>query len=293
MNKDVNFFGNSYGGYWVATTAQYFVQQNEKIAKGAIKGSSIKVANVLWTNGSVDEAIHAEWYPQQAYNNTYGLQVIPKDVYEQSLNDFTKSGGCYDLIQDCRKLGDMYDPDNLAINQTVNKICEDALGYCATKLILPYNHFSNRSAMDMAHLNPDPYPTNYWIGYFNQPWVQKALGVPVNLTGNSNLVSNIFTGITGDAVRIAGVKSIEYLLANGVKIDMMYGDRDYRCPWNGGEKLSLAAQWPGSAKFSSAGYEYVQTNSSYQGGMVRQYGKLAFVRVFEAGHDGKALLAFA
>ena len=87
---------------------------------------------------------------------------------------------------------------------------------------------------------------------------------------------------------MAGVKALEAILDAGVKVALVYGDRDHQCAWPGAEKISLAANWTGAEEFRSAGYEYVQTNGSYQGGMVRQYGNFAFIRVFESGHDGKS-----
>jgi hypothetical protein len=65
-----------------------------------------------------------------AYNNTYSLEVIPKAVYEEALNNYTKPGGCQDLILQCRELGDTYDPDQVAINGTVNAACDEAFAYC-------------------------------------------------------------------------------------------------------------------------------------------------------------------
>ena len=69
------------------------------------------------------------------------------------------------------------------------------------------------------------------------------------------------------------MKDVEYLLDSGVKVTLMYGDRDQRCPWLGAEKLSLAANWTGAEEFRSAGYANMVTNSSYNGGVVRQHGK--------------------
>ena len=66
---------------------------------------------------------------------------------------------------------------------------------------------------------------------------------------------------------------------------LIYGDRDYRCPWIGGEALSLAANWTGAATYAKAGYEAIRVNSSYVGGVVKQHGLLSFSRVFQAGHD--------
>lgn len=229
-------------------------------------------------------------YPEQAYNNTYGLEVIPEAVYEQVLHNFTKPGGCRDLIQECRRVGELYDTEMLYTNKTLNDFCVEVELYCANYVIGAYDILSNGSDFDMGHLKPDPYPPGYWYGYLNQRWVQQALGVPTNMTSASMLVNNVFLYSTGDPVRVAGLKCVNYLLDHGVKVAMMYGDRDYRCPWNGGEKPSLVAQWSGNEAFGRAGYEFVRTTASYNGGMVRQHGNLSFSRIFDAGHDGMSHL---
>lgn len=121
----------------------------------------------------------------------------------------------------------------------------------------------------------------------NQGWVQSALGSPVNFTANSILSQTAILGFTGDLFRREGMKDVEYLLDSGVKVALIYGDRDQRCAWLGAEKLSLAADWNGADKFQAAGYANIHTNQSYDGGVVRQHGNLSFSRVFEAGHDGE------
>ena len=144
----------------------------------------------------------------------------------------------------------------------------------------------------MAQIAPDPFPYPYLSGYFNQEWVQKALGVPVNLT-SANLAAVLnFFGATGDSSRRTGMKDIEYLLDEGVKVTLIYGEGDYRCPWLGVEKLSMAADWKGAEEYREAGYEYIQTNGSYNGGVVKQHGGLSFSRVFQAGHHGTFALPF-
>lgn len=86
------------------------------------------------------------------------------------------------------------------------------------------------------------------------------------------------------------MKDVEYLLDSGVKISLIYGDRDHRCPWTGVEKISLVANWTGAEAFRTAGYEHIRTNASYDGGgVVRQHGNLSFSRIFQAGHDGMSL----
>jgi carboxypeptidase C (cathepsin A) len=76
------------------------------------------------------------------------------------------------------------------------------------------------------------------------------------------------------------------LLKRGVKVALVYGDKDYQCNWLGGEAISLAL---GSSDFHKAGYANIETNASYVGGLVRQYGNLSFSRIFQAGHESMSL----
>lgn len=79
----------------------------------------------------------------------------------------------------------------------------------------------------MAHLLANPWPPNYPTAFFNQQWVQNDLGVPLNLTLDSNTVTNAFFS-TGDFVR-QDVSAMEYILNKGIKVALLYGDRDYVC----------------------------------------------------------------
>ena len=69
---------------------------------------------------------------------------------------------------------------------------------------------------------------------------------------------------------------------------MVYGDRDYRCNWLGGEAAALAAKYKHADRFRDAKYEDLKTNGSYVGGEVKQYGGFSFSRIFEAGHGVSA-----
>jgi len=77
-----------------------------------------------------------------------------------------------------------------------------------------------------------------------------------------------------------------YLLSLGVRVALIYGDRDFICNWAGGEAVSysIAAQAPAYSPFYSAGYADIVVNNSYVGGVVRQYGNLSFSRIYNAGH---------
>ncbi|EME82559.1 uncharacterized protein MYCFIDRAFT_78999 [Pseudocercospora fijiensis CIRAD86] len=285
VDKRVSFWGHSYGGYWVPFSAARFVEQNEAIEAGKLNGTILPVDTAGWTNGCTDLLYQGEWTPDMAYNNTYGLQVLPDDVYAAAKEAWGAEGGARDQLLACRKLGDQYDPDFLGLNDTVNAVCANATLTYGLYVQAPYNAVSNLSVFDIAQLEPSSQPPSYLDGFFNRESVQRALGVPLNFTANSYATQLSFGYTTGDPVRAAGLKQMEYLLTSGVKLSMIYGDRDYRCPWLGAEKLSLAANWTGSEAFRNAGYEYIHTDDCYPGGVVRQHGNLSFSRVFQAGHD--------
>jgi hypothetical protein len=54
----------------------------------------------------------------------------------------------------------------------------------------------------------------------------------------------------------------------------------------GAEAVSLAAEYSHADKFRASGYANITTNATYTGGVVRQYGRFSFSRVFDAGHGG-------
>ncbi len=90
---------------------------------------------------------------------------------------------------------------------------------------------------------------------------------------------------TGDYPRGGYLEDLSALVDNGIKVALVYGDRDYACNWIGGEAVSLAVNYSSSTDFADAGYTNVTVNSSYVGGLVRQYGNFSFTRVFQAGHE--------
>ncbi|KAK4621861.1 Carboxypeptidase S1 B [Fulvia fulva] len=104
------------------------------------------------------------------------------------------------------------------------------------------------------------------------------------LSQSSEASSGAFRSI-GDYNRPGWLEDLAYLLESGVKVPMAYGDRDFACNWIGGEAVSLAINYTNTNDFHAAGYTALQTNDSYSGGQVRQYGNLSFSRVFQAGHE--------
>ncbi|KIX06239.1 uncharacterized protein Z518_04214 [Rhinocladiella mackenziei CBS 650.93] len=274
-----------YAGYFTTTVFAFFQRQNVKLAAGNLdkkKYHHLKLDTLGITNGCVDLAIQARSYPEIAYNNTYNVSFIPKVIYEEAMLNFTKTGGCLDQIAQCRTLCNEFDPDYTGGNETVTEICALGTQWCATYVEGAYLA-TGRSSFDLSHLVADPWPPAYPDAFFNQPWVREDLGVPLNFTPSSNLVTETLFS-TGDPIK-QNISDLDYILSSGIKVALVHGDGDYVCNRIGGEALALAAEYNDSARFRSSGYETITTNSSYMGGVVRQAGTLSFSRVFQGGHS--------
>ena len=118
----------------------------------------------------------------------------------------------------------------------------------------------------------------------------------MNFTYDNELITQLY-GIpagaynfneTGDSVRQAGLPNLEYLLQSGTKIALVYGDRDFRCPWTGAETTAKAAKWAHQQGFQNAGYTKIKGITSGDQGVVKQYGPLSFSRILDAGHAANA-----
>jgi carboxypeptidase C (cathepsin A) len=76
---------------------------------------------------------------------------------------------------------------------------------------------------------------------------------------------------TGDFIYPNFRQDLEYLLDQGLRINLFYGDADYICNWFGGEAVSLALNYTHAEQFAAAGYEpFTVDGTEY--GEVRQYG---------------------
>lgn len=251
--------------------------------------------NLGVTNGFIDLVEEFPFWASFPHNNTY-KSFTSEERFASAEANFTKEDGCRDLVLQCQVLAQEGDAEATGTNETVNEICQAANGICLTEVGFTILE-AQRSPFDIAISTSDTGgmdPCRYYLpvhSYLNQEWTQKALGVPLNFTYISEAVLRSFSLSeidfppkgTADFVRTTR-GNLEYALQNDIKVALVYGDRDSRCPWTGGEHVSLIANHSGQDRFASAGYEFIETNDTYQGGVVRQFDKFSFSRVFLAGH---------
>lgn len=177
-------------------------------------------------------------YAEFAYNNTYGIQAIDQNSYQTAIDNFNRpETGCRDQIIRCQTLAARYDPLAMGANQTVNKICSAASQYCEDEVEGQYDVNSDRDYKDIVVRGPNPFPSPYYLGFLSQHWVQAALGVPANYTQSRHdtytALSNTPRAKGGDFARIdirgGQLEDIASLLDQGVKVNLIFGDRDYGC----------------------------------------------------------------
>ena len=283
----VNLFAESYGGKYGPAFATLWEQQNLLRKNGSIpanKTLEIHLSSLGIMQGCVDDLVQGRFYPIFANNNTYGIQALSLTNQQAAASSFLSANGCQQLIDTCRIAVTAQDPQNNGDVATVNQICANAQNTCNNEVFGPY-YSSGRDVYDITQSMPDPFPSSLYLEYLNNADVQAAIGVPVNYTQANTVVANAFFQ-TGDYERGDHIGEMAYLLSLGVRIALVYGDRDYICNWFGGEAISfsIAAQAAGYSPFYSAGYADIVVNATYVGGAVRQYGNLSFSRIYDAGH---------
>ena len=283
----VNLFAESYGGKYGPAFATFWEHQNLLRKNGSIPSNGtldIHLSSLGIMQGCVDDLVQGKYYPIFANNNTYGIQALSLVDQEAAASSFLSANGCQQLIQSCRDAVSAQDPQNDGDIANVNQICANAQNTCNNEVFGTY-YSSGRDVYDITQAAPDPFPPSTYLEYLNNADVQAAIGVAVNYSQTSTAVAQAFLQ-TGDYERGDHIGEMAYLLSKGVRVALVYGDRDYICNWFGGEAISfsIAAQAAGYSPFYTAGYADIVINTTYIGGVVRQYGNLSFSRIYDAGH---------
>lgn len=285
----INLFAESYGGRYGPIFAEIWEQQNQILQLTPASTNStrqVHMTSLGIVNGCVDQEIQQALSPKFATANTYGFKAYSDEEAKFYTDKFSASGGCAERLRRCASLASSFDSNGTGIVDGVSQSCQRANAVC-NDVDAPY-YAAGRSVYDLSAPIADPFPSYGFVDYLNQGSVLSAIGSPVNYTMNSRAVYFAFDA-TGDLSRGQTIPRIAKLLNSGVRIGLIYGDRDYICHWFGGEAISLevAKQAGGQyvTEFPAAGYSPIIVNSSYIGGEVRQFGNLSFSRVFQSGHS--------
>ncbi|KAI3396410.1 hypothetical protein diail_12218 [Diaporthe ilicicola] len=292
-DEKISLWAESYGGHYGPKIMDFFHKQNEKIADGDISGPGthyLHLDTLGLINACIDTHVQDESYSFFAWNNTYGIKAINETTKHKQLYELYRPGGILEQSRECQRLSKALEAnDGPDLDESyVESYCRNASELSGNTLTTPYMESGRYGWFDVTHPSADPFPSNYHLGWLNQQWVQRALGVPLNFTWVSPVVSQIFNS-HGDMPRGGFLEGLADLLDNGVKVHMMYGDRDLACNWIGGEAASLAIPHRHQKAFANAGYTSMMVSPPEQPpfvpyGLTRQHGNLSFTRVYQAGH---------
>lgn len=294
-DEKISLWAESYGGHYGPKIMDFFHKQNQKIADGEISGPGthyLHLDTLGLVNACIDVMVQDESYSFFAWNNTYGVKAVNETIKHKQLYELYRPGGILDQNRECQRLSkaleEAKDGPNLDADY-VESYCRNASFVSNDVLVAPYMESAKYGWFDITHPFADPFPKNFHLGWLNQQWVQRALGVPVNFTWVSLTVSQAFTS-HGDMARGGFLEDLADLLDGGVKVHLVYGDRDLACNWVGGEAASLAIPHRHRGAFARAGYEALTVSGSPEEppfvpyGLTRQHGNLSFTRVYQAGH---------
>ncbi|KUI71605.1 hypothetical protein VM1G_06988 [Cytospora mali] len=292
-DEKVSMWAESYGGHYGPGFMDFFKKQNDKIASGEISGPGthyLHLDTLGLINACISDYVQDPSYSFFAWNNTYGLSAINETTKHKQLYELHRPGGILEQIGECERLSRALEDagDSAPDAGYVEEYCSNLTDTTMKELIRPYMESGGYGWFDVTHPTADPFPPNYHVGWLGQQWVQRALGVPVNFTWVSPPVATAFEK-HGDMPRGGYLEGLADLLDSGVKVHLVYGDRDYACNWIGGEAASLAIPHRYREEFAGAGYTPLTVSPPDRApfvphGLTRQHGNLSFTRVYQAGH---------
>ncbi|WAO88845.1 Hypothetical protein NCS54_00620700 [Fusarium falciforme] len=209
-SDQLSLWTSSYGGMYGPHFFSYFQDQNKLIKNetpSLENTTTLNLATLGLDEPGIDYRAMARGYPMFGHNNTYGIQVLSEDVYEELMtNIVAPDEGCYALIDRCRALVSEGDPERFGTNETVNEACVEATNMCFGVIQGAYGELSDRSPFDVTVSNVTVLPWHYMDNYPNQAWVQQELGVPLNFTADWGLIAKVFLGETGDSYALLRTK---------------------------------------------------------------------------------------
>jgi len=266
-NRDFGIFTESYGGHYGPEFADYFEEQNSKIAAGTVTGQNISLIALGINNGWYDPILQYQAYVDFSYNNTYKA-LITEAEHTSYTNTFKSS--CLPLLKEC------------STTTGSNSACENAENTCYNDIEGPLSEVGDFDVYDIREPSDDPYPPETYTAYLAKPSVTSAIGAKATYTECPDAPYTKFSN-TGDDSR-SFVDTLSTVVKSGIQVLIYAGDADWICNWFGGLAVANAIDYDGSSTFGSKAVESY-TVSGASKGTFKTVDNLSWLRVFGAGHE--------
>lgn len=262
--------GESYGGHYAPAIAHKIKTKNDS---ADVTLPTINLSGLAVGNGLTDPVEQYKWYPEMVYNNSHGIKVVSKEVYDAMNTAVPK---CVGLIEKCNE-GDGF----------VNKFaCQSAFVLCNIGLTSPYqatglNPYDIRKQCGDHPLCYDFSAIEKWL---NNPATKKALHVKDEAKWQTcNMVINLkfHTDWMKDFSHF-----VKDLVEGGIPALIYAGDVDFICNYLGNKAWTLGLDWEHKDEFNSAEEKEWGTRleDGKSAGLVRSSNGLTFMQVYDAGH---------
>jgi len=272
-----HIIGESYAGHYVPALSAKVLRESK--SDNAPLFSKSYVGSAMG-NGLTDPLVQFKYYgPYLEMYNKYGPngQAISKTAI-----DIMKVAdpACEALIYGCNL-------NKTKVNGTVRYlVCVNAYVACAYTQLIPVQ-LSGLNPYDIREKCPPGLPLCYNFtaitAYLNQPSVREALGTGSRKWSSCNRLVDMTMVYAGDWM-LDFQSDVEYLLENGKKVLVYAGEFDFICNWLGNYEWTQQFQWSGHDKYVAQANHSFVTDAGKQAGVVKSYGGLTFLKVFNAGH---------
>ncbi|OAD77877.1 hypothetical protein PHYBLDRAFT_108723 [Phycomyces blakesleeanus NRRL 1555(-)] len=261
----LHFFGESYGGHYIPSFANYIIEQNKAIAASSSSQSKIiPLKSIGVGNGWTSPLIQHKYSVTMACNSTYG-SVLSKSDCTTMTNNYPK---CATLTQKCYDTGS-------------NSDCISANNYCTRSVQYIYQN-SGKSVYDVRHSDStDDVPEDY-LNFLADSTVMANIGAKSDYVECSDS-SYQHISSTGDSSRDFA-PDVANLLNSGVRVLIYAGDADYICNWYGNYAWSSQLSFNGSSSYQALSLKPWTVNGK-EVGQAQSGSKLSFVRIYGAGHE--------
>ncbi|KAI4165688.1 MAG: hypothetical protein LQ342_000630 [Letrouitia transgressa] len=265
-NRDFGVFTESYGGHYGPEFADYFEEQNTKVASGAITGHNIKLVALGVNNGWFDATIQEKAYVDFSYNNSY-KPLITASQHTSYLNAYQSK--CLPALQSCSSSG-------------TNSACKNADSICYNSVEGPLSQTGDFDVYDIRAPSNDPNPPETYVSYLQSSTVTKAIGAKSTYQECPNAPYQQFAS-TGDNPR-SFLSQLSDVVKSGVTTVVWAGDADWICNWFGNQGAAEAVSWPGQATFKAKSLASYTVNG-VAAGTFKSVNNFSFARIFGAGHE--------